>query len=88
MHFLNCLCRKDTVVDFSMDPYTFGLPKFEIVIPGTGENVKYKYFQLLLQIQSYLEKFKADDTDAFVAVIRVSCCYFNVTDFRKYAFYG
>ncbi|CAG7668831.1 unnamed protein product, partial [Allacma fusca] len=60
----------DSIVDFSSDPYTFGLPTFDITIPGTGENVKRKYFDMLTQVQEYLEKFKPDDTDAFVAVIR------------------
>ena len=59
--------------------YEFGIPKIDIVDPKTGENMKRKYFDLYCGIKTYLDKFKDDDTDAYVALIKVN----NVETLRK-----
>lgn len=61
---------EDTVVDLTPDPSVFGIPTVEITDPSTGESITLKYFKLYCNFQKYLEKFKADDTDAFIALMK------------------
>lgn len=66
----NFICSTDTVVDLTPDQINFGIPPIKITAPGTNENITLKYYKLYCSFQSYLEKYKSDDTDAFIALMK------------------
>jgi len=51
--------------------YDFNLPNVEVTVPGTGQNIKQKYFEIFCGIKIYLDKFKDDDTEAYIQLIKV-----------------
>jgi len=63
--------REETVVDLSPDRYDFGVPKVDIVVPGTNKLITKRYFEIYCEVFDYLQNYKADDTDAFIALMKV-----------------
>ncbi|ODM89343.1 Proteasome activator complex subunit 4 [Orchesella cincta] len=61
---------EDSVADLTPDTIKFGLPEIEIKVPNSNEEMSYKYYQIYLAAAKYLETFKADDTDAFIALMK------------------
>jgi hypothetical protein len=64
--------RNETVADLSPDRYEFGIPKPDIFVPGTDKLITKRYFEIYCEVFDYLQKFKADDTDAFLALMKVT----------------
>lgn len=75
--------RDETVVDLSPDRYDFAVPKADIFVPGTDKLITKRYFEIYCQVFDYLQKYKADDTDAFIALMRVTL-FFQVSNQFSY----
>jgi len=64
------LALSETVMDLDSDEFNFGQPKFIILDPKDDGNIKYKYFQMYSNITVYLDSWKSDDTDAYIALVQ------------------
>lgn len=64
-------------MDLDPDNIRFNLPKIEIKVPNTDENITKKYYKIYCSFAVYLEKFKADDTDAYIALMKV-CLWIRI----------
>ncbi len=73
------LYSEETIADLSADRFDFGsLSKFPDIYAPSDKNknegkllITKKYFEIYLSMFSYLESYKADDVDAYIALMKV-----------------
>jgi len=64
--------RSETVADLQPDNMKFGMPKRDVFVPGTDKLITRKYYEIYCEVFEYLQKYKADDTDAYLALMKAS----------------
>lgn len=67
------------MADLSPDKYEFGFKKPDIFVPGTDMLISKKCYEMYTSVFDYLQAYKGDDVDAYIALMRVK----NLKDMTK-----
>lgn len=65
------MSSEESVADLTPDRYDFGIKKRDIFVPGSKILISQKYFEIYTAVFTYLQSYKADDVDAYIALMKV-----------------